>query len=114
MVNRVGGTEFTRQRQPMCVHINRDDRIAAGDLCRHQSRQSDGADAEDREAVAGLRLHGVENRSSAGLAAAGKWSQDFQRSVLANLDRVTLLSERISTERRLLKEGAINRPAAFR
>ena len=52
VIDGVRGAEFARQRQPMLVHVDRDDRIAAGDLGRHQAGQADRADAEHREAVA--------------------------------------------------------------
>ena len=37
VIDRVGGTNIARQRKPVLMHVDRDDRIAAGDLCRHQA-----------------------------------------------------------------------------
>src|SRR3974377_543249 len=86
-----GARSFAPQPQPMCVHINSDDRIATGDFCRHQSRQSDRADTEDGKTVAGLRLHGVENGSSSGLPAAGERPQGFPRRRFAHRYRAGAL-----------------------
>src|SRR6516225_11896204 len=36
VIDRMGGAQFARQREAVCMHVDDDDRIAAGDLCGHQ------------------------------------------------------------------------------
>jgi hypothetical protein len=47
-------------------------------------------------------------------AAAREWTEQFKRRVLAHLYRIALLRQRISTERRLLEECTVDRPAVIR
>ncbi len=63
VVDRVGRAKFTGERQASVVNVDGDDRIAAGDLRRHQARQPDRADAEHRNGIA--RQAGVSELSTA-------------------------------------------------
>ena len=99
MIDGVGRADVARHLEPMIVDIDGDDRIAAGDLGRHQARQSDGADAEHHEGVAALRLHHIEHRAGAGLAAAGQGPQHLDRRIVAHLHGIALVGDQIGAER---------------
>ena len=96
------------------MHVDRDDRIAARDLGRHQRRQADRPDAEHRKGVARLRLHRIEHRAGAGLAAAGERPEQIERGITAHLHDEALVGDGVGGERRLLEERAVDRRAVLR
>ena len=64
--------ELAGEREPVLVHIDRDDRIASGDFCRHQGGQTDGSYTEDGKALAFDQAKLAEWwQTSADLYAAG-------------------------------------------
>ncbi len=61
----------------------------------------------------GLRLHRVEHRARAGLAAAGERSEQLERRVVAHLHDEALVGDGVGRERRLLEERAVDRRAVL-
>jgi hypothetical protein len=89
--------------------VDRDDRVAAAELRRHQPGQADGPRTEHRERVAGSRLQDVHHCPGAGVHAARKRGQDVERRIGRNLDDVALGGQRHGGEGGLLEEGAVHR-----
>ncbi len=108
MIDHMGRAQLAREREPPVVHVDGDDRVAARDLCRHQARQADRADAEHGEGVAGLRFHRVEHRAGPGLPAAGEWSKQLERRVFAHFHDMALVGNGMARERGLLEECAVD------
>src|SRR4029453_4519869 len=105
--------QFASQRQPVFVHIDRNNGVAAGNSGRHQSRQSDSANAENDEAFTASRFHYVEDGAGSGLSAAGEGTDLFNRRIATHFHCKALVRDREIAERRLLKKSAVNRRAVF-
>src|SRR6266536_1466592 len=109
VIDRLGGAELPREREPLRMNVDGDDRVAAGDLRSHQAEQPDGADTEHHEGITGLGPHRIEHRAGAGLSAACKRAEQLERSVGPHLDREPFAGDGMACERGLLKERAVDR-----
>ena len=98
VIDRVGGANIARQREPVLMHVDSDDRIAAGNLCRHQAREADSADPKHDEAIARARLHHIKHGTGAGLSAAGERTHALDRGIVSYLHGEALIGDGKITE----------------
>src|SRR5262245_38142418 len=96
------------------MYVDRDDGIAAGDLCRHQAGQPHGANPENDETVARARPHYVEHGAGTGLPAAGECTDMLEGGVVADLHGEALIGDGEIAERGRLEKGAVDRLAVLR
>lgn len=100
----MGGAELLGQGEAVVVDVDRDDNGALGDACGHDRCAAHGADAEDDESRADLRLQLVEHGAGPGVEPAAKRAEVLEGDVRVDLHDGLLDDVRVGPERGLAEE----------
>ena len=88
-------TQCFRQLQPARFDVDRDDRVTPGEPRRHYRAQAYGSSTEYRDGRAGPRVQRINHRPCSGLHVATERSENRERNVVIDLDRISLCCESV-------------------
>ena len=107
-VDRVSGAKRARELQPFWNDIDRNDGGAAGDPRGHHGRQAHTAGTEHRQRRSRSCPQGIQHRAGTGLHAAAQRRRELERQGVRQAHDIALRRQRMSGERRLLEERAMD------
>ena len=108
IVDRVRGAQLQSEFEPHGVYVDAYDRVCADDAGRHDRGQADRSGTEDGYARPLRDFQRVHHGAGPRLHAATKRSEDLQRQVFGNSDKVTFGHQRAGGEGRLTEEVPMN------